>query len=127
MTDKKDVPRYQVGAQGFFDGSQLHPPGTELTWEAPENWDAKALGPHYMSQGPSDSFIPLNVAAEAKLAEYRAWVAKHSAPVPSAVDERFAKLEKMHLDMMSTMLEQQAENRRLRSKLEEAEGQQKKK
>lgn len=84
----KEVPLYKVAqAPGFFDGSSIHEVGTVLTWETPEGWNVEKLGPHYTTSGPSQTFEPMNKAAEKLQAEHRARMAKAAIPQSSEVDD----------------------------------------
>lgn len=124
MTEKalvKENPIFRVtNPPGFATGLVMHPPGTEIEWVVPDDWDEKKYGKHYAAYGPSLTFQPMNAAAEALMEDHKALVKKKNTPKTAVDDERFAKLEAMHLQIMNSMLEQQAENRRLREQLGEA-------
>lgn len=90
---KKEPPKFRVEQPpGFFDGAELHQPGTELVWEVPDDWDPEEKskegfkrGPHPMSYGPSLTFTPLNEAARALQEHHRKRVleAKVGASAPN--------------------------------------------
>lgn len=127
-TAQKEVPKFRVmQAPGFATGLQVHPVDSEIDWVVPEDWNEKRYGKHFASHGPSMSFLPLNKAAEDLMEDHKAKVAEMRKPKPTAGDERFAKLESMHLEMMQVVLALQAENRRLREDAEEKEEKGKKK
>lgn len=108
-----------VQAGGFATGVKKYEPGELVVWAEPEGWDEKRYGKHWSKYGPSLTFIPVNPPAERLMDEHRKVIADRNKPRPTVDDERFAKLEAMHTQVMSALLEQQAENRRLREKLEE--------
>ena len=68
-----EVPEFMVStAPGFFDGSELHVPGTKVLWAKPDGWDSVRQGKHHTEHAPSLTFRPLNKAAEALLEKTRA-------------------------------------------------------
>lgn len=106
-------------APGFATGLKMYAPDEEIVWAVPPEWDEAKYGKHFAAYGPSLTFLPVNEAAEKLMVEHKAKIAKALAPKPTKDDARFEKLEAMHLQMMNALLEQQAENRRLREKMEE--------
>jgi hypothetical protein len=121
MTEtKKEVPKFRVTqAPGFATGLVMHEIGTEIEWVVPDDWDTKKNGKHFAAHGPSTTFDCLNDAAVKLMEEHKENVRKKNLPKPTADDDRFKKMEAMHIEMMSTMLEMQAENRRLREDAED--------
>lgn len=121
MATEKETPRFQVTqAPGFATGLVMHLPGEEINWEVPPDWDTKKYGRHYASYGPSLSFLPLNPAAEKLMEEHRALIVSKNKPKPTVDDERFAKMEALHLQAMNSALETQALLRRMLENKEEA-------
>ena len=107
-TKKKDSPRFRVTqAPGFFDGTSLVPVGTEIAWEVPDGWDVKKNGPHFMSQGPSQSFEPLNAEAIELQEAHKARIDKAAQPSTSEVDELKKIISKQN-DQFMQMMEQMA-------------------
>jgi len=118
-------PIFRVVSGPFATGVKLYAPGEEIVWAVPEGWDEKKYGKHFAAYGPSLSFEPLNEAAVKRMEEHKKLVAEKNRPKPTADDERFKKMEAMHLEMMNAMLAMQAENRRLREDTEEKSGKKK--
>lgn len=117
-----EVPRFRVTtAPGFATGLHMYGPDEEIDWVEPEGWNEKKYGKHFSAYGPSLTFACVNKAAEDLMEKHKEKVKLANQPKPTRDDERFAKMEAMHIEMMTAMLEMQAENRRLREKSEEAE------
>lgn len=60
-----------VQGPGFFDGLNLHPPGSVIYWKVPENWNTDTHGKHHAHWDPAPSFRPMNEAAEKLLADMK--------------------------------------------------------
>lgn len=113
-------PKFRVTqAPGFATGLIMHPPDSEIEWVEPEGWDEKRWGKHWSKTGPSRSFVPLNPAAEKLMEEYKKEIERRSKPKATLDDERYAKMEKLVLDMLGAQGEAQAEARRAQARHEE--------
>lgn len=100
----QEVPRYRVTqAPGFFDGASMKAVGEEFAWEPPEGWNEAKNGPHYTKAGPSQSFQPMNPAAEKLQAEHRARIAKAAIPRGTEVDELKKVISKQNEQFMALM------------------------
>ncbi len=113
-----ETPKFEVTlAPHFATGLKNYYPGEVIEWVVPEGWDDEKYGKHFSAHGPSTSFKCLNKAAEDLMAAHKKEVEERKKPKPTVESEHFAKMEAMHLQMMSAVLEGQAENRRLMAKL----------
>lgn len=120
-TAQKENPIFEVvQAPGFATGLQLHPPGSQIEWVVPENWNEKKWGKHYASYGPSVTFKPINPAAEALMEKHKALVAEKNKPKPSEASLHLQAMQEMQDKLLTMMLEQQAEQRRTNERLAEA-------
>jgi hypothetical protein len=118
---EEEVPLFEITqAPGFATGLVMHQPGEVIPWAVPEDWSEKRYGKHYAEYGPSITFLPRNKAAEDLMTKHKAKLAANAAAATRTPDSaRFEKMEKMHLEVMSALMEQQAENRRLRAQMDE--------
>jgi len=111
---KDDVPRFKV-TQPFFDGSTKHESGTELAWSVPAGWDARLNGPHYMENGPSLTFEPLNEAAEKLQLSHRERIRRANQPQASEMEQLkklVATQNEQILTLMNNVMAENAERRK---------------